>query len=38
MTDIEKRTTIIIAIAIEVIAFVETRCLRYGRTNTAPVK
>ena len=37
MTDIEIRTTIIIAIAVEIIAFVESRSLRYGRTNIAPV-
>ena len=36
MSAIEKRTKSIIAIEIEMIAFVESRCLRYGRTNTAP--
>ena len=36
MSAIEKRTKTIIVIEIEVIAFVETRCLRYGRRNTAP--
>ena len=37
MIAIEKRTITIIAIEIEVIAFVDTRCLRQGKTNTAPV-
>ena len=36
MNAIENSTTATIAIAIEVIAFAEIRCLRYGRTNTAP--
>jgi hypothetical protein len=36
ITAIEERTATIIAIEIEMIAFVETRCLRYGKTNTAP--
>ena len=36
MNAIASSTTTIIAIAIEMIAFGEMRCLRYGRANTAP--